>query len=114
MKKLAFFFVFICGFAISSKAQLKKPVTATIATPTVQCGMCKKKIEDYMKREEGVTKVNVNFKQKYATVTYFPDRTNLENVKTAIANVGYDADDIKANEDSYKKLPTCCKKPEDQ
>jgi hypothetical protein len=46
-------------------------------------------------------------------VTYFTDRTNLENIKTAIANAGYDADDVTANEDSYKRLPTKCKKTED-
>ncbi len=114
MKKLFFLIAFVCGFAFVGMSQAKKPVTAKIETPTVQCGMCKKKIEDFMKREQGVTKVLVNVKQKYTTVTFYPDRTNIENVKTGIANAGYDADDVTANEDSYKKLPTCCKKPEDQ
>jgi hypothetical protein len=41
------------------------------------------------------------------------DRTNVENIKTDIANCGYDADDVTAEPDSYKRLPTCCKKPED-
>jgi hypothetical protein len=53
----------------------------------------------------------VDFKQKKTTVTYLTDRTNLENVKTAIANAGYDADDVKAEKDAYEKLPKCCKKP---
>ena len=34
-------------------------------------------------------------------------------LKTAIANAGYDADDIPANPDAYKELPKCCKKTED-
>ncbi len=114
MKKLSFLVVFLCGFVLAGSAQAKKPVTVKIETPTVQCSMCKKKIEDYMKREQGVTKVNVDFKKKETTVTYYADRTNIENIKTGIANAGYDADDVTANEDSYKKLPTCCKKPEDQ
>jgi mercuric ion binding protein len=46
-------------------------------------------------------------------VTYLADRTNPENIKTAIANAGYDADDVKANDDSYKMLPKTCKRPED-
>jgi hypothetical protein len=46
-------------------------------------------------------------------VTYFKDRTNPENIKTAIANIGYDADDVTAEPDAYKKLPKTCKKPED-
>ena len=64
-------------------------------------------------REDGVTKVNVDYKHKKTKVTYNAERTNIENIKTAIANVGYDADDITANEESYQKLPKCCKKPED-
>ena len=99
------------GFSVGANAQQKKPITVTINTPSVQCDMCKNKIEDYLKYEEGVTKVVVNPKQKKTTVTYLTDRTNLENIKTAIANVGYDAEEIKAAKDAYDKLPACCKKP---
>ncbi len=106
--------IFLSGFVLAGLAQAKKPVTVKISTPTVQCSMCKKKIEDYMKRAQGVTKVNVDFRKKETTVSYYADRTNIENIKTSIANVGYDADDVTADEDAYKKLPTCCKKPEDQ
>ncbi len=116
MKKLLMLIVLIGGYAWNANAQLKqkKPVTVKINTPTVQCDQCKKKIETYMKQEEGISKVNVDYKRKITSITYLPERTNIENVKTGIANAGYDADDVKANEDSYKKLPTCCKKPEDQ
>jgi copper chaperone CopZ len=86
---------------------------ATIKTPTVQCEECKKRIENYVSREEGVQKVVVDYKRKTTTVTYVIDRTNLENVKTSIANIGYDADDVTAEPSAYQKLPTCCKKPED-
>src|SRR6516225_11851826 len=80
---------------------------ATIKTPTVQCEDCKKRIESYVSREEGVQKVVVDYKKKITKVTYVVDRTTYENVKTAIANSGYDADDVTANPDSYNKLPTC-------
>jgi copper chaperone CopZ len=95
----------------SNFAQQKKPVTVKIMTPTVQCEMCKDRIEDYLSEEEGILKSVVNFKQKYVTVTYLTDRTNLENIKAAIANTGYDAEDVKAAPDAYNKLPKCCKKP---
>ncbi|MBN8789737.1 MAG: cation transporter [Terrimonas sp.] len=115
MKRIFVLLAFICGITMSVNAQQpKKPVTVKISTPTVQCEQCKKKIENYMKQEEGISKINVDFKRKVTTITYLPERTNIENVKTGIANAGYDADDVKANEDSYKALPTCCKKPEDQ
>lgn len=95
-------------------AQQAKPFTVKINTPSVQCEKCKKRIEDYLKVEEGIIKINVDFKQKKTTVSYLTDRTNLENIKTAIANAGYDAEDVKAALDVYLKLPTCCKKPVDQ
>lgn len=88
-------------------------VTAKISTPTVQCEQCKNRIERYLSREEGVQSSKVDFKKGITTVKFFSDRTNIENVKTAIANAGYDADNVTAEGEAYKKLPTCCKKPED-
>ena len=99
--------------ALYLPAQQKKPVTVKIMTPGIQCEDCKARVEEYLKFEEGITKVVVFPKSRYVNVTYLVDRTNVENIKTAIANVGYDADDVKANEDSYKSLPRTCKKPED-
>jgi periplasmic mercuric ion binding protein len=113
MKKACLLFFLIPVLSISASAQQKKPVTVKIQTPTVVCDECKKRIEEYLKYEEGITKVVVYPKSKYTMVTYLADRTNIENIKTAIANVGYDADDVKANEEAYKNLPKTCKKPED-
>jgi copper chaperone CopZ len=116
MKKLPLFLLAAIGLWSVSNAQVVRKgglETATIKTPTVQCEECKKRIESYVSREEGVQKVVVDYKKKITKVTYVVDRTTYENVKTAIANSGYDADDVTANPDSYNKLPTCCKKPED-
>jgi periplasmic mercuric ion binding protein len=111
MKKGLLLFVLALGISFVSLAQQKKPLTVKIQTPTAQCEECKIRIEEYLKYEEGVTKVVVNPRSKYTMVTYFADRTNIENIKAAIANVGYDADDVTANEDAYKKLPKTCKHP---
>ena len=114
MKRLLFLTVALAGIFTIGFSQAKKGLqTAVIKTPTVQCEMCKKRIEDFVKRDGGVQKVTVDYKKKVVKVTFLTDRTNIENIKAAIANVGYDADDVTANEESYKKLPKCCKKPED-
>ena len=115
MKKLQLLLLSL-GISMLTMAQVVKKggvEIATIKTPTVQCEECKKRIENYVSREEGVQKVVVDYKHKTTKVTYVTDRTNIENVKTAIANIGYDADDVTAEPSAYKKLPTCCKKPED-
>lgn len=102
----------VAGFIFTASAQTKTTGKAEIKTPTIQCDMCKSRIEKYLMRETGVTGVKVNVKKKVTGVTWITDRTNIENIKTAIANLGYDADDVTADETAYKKLPTCCKKPE--
>jgi len=94
-----------------SFAQRNAVQKVVIKTPTVQCEMCKDKIEKYLGREPGVSAVKVDYKKKTTSVTFLTDRNNIEQLKTAIANAGYDADDVTAEESAYNKLPKCCKKP---
>jgi mercuric ion binding protein len=117
MKKIFFLSAILSSLFLISRAQ--QPVrkgsleTATISVPSVQCEQCKDRIEKYISREDGVQQVKVDFKHHTCKVTYIWDRTTIENIKTAIANIGYDAGDVAADPEAYKKLPTCCKKPED-
>lgn len=113
MKRFALSIAVLFSVSLAASAQVKAVQMAKISTPTVQCEMCKTKIETYLKRYDGVQTVNVNVKKKETIVKYITDRINDEEIKTAIANAGYDAGDVTANPDSYKRLPKCCKKPED-
>ncbi len=113
MKKLLFSLLAGTLFSLGASAQIKAVQTVKISTPTIQCDMCKKKIEIYLKRYDGIGLVTVNVKKRETTVKFISDRINIEDIKAAIANAGYDANEVTANEDSYKKLPKCCKKPED-
>ncbi len=111
--KQVFSLIVAIAFASIAGAQQKTVVTAKIKTPNALCEVCKTRIETYVKRIDGIMLVNVNYRKGETTVKYLTDRTNIEEIKTAIANMGYDADDIPANEDSYKRLPITCKKSED-
>jgi len=112
MKHLQLTILGIFGFCMVSFAQQKATAKAVIKTPTVQCEMCKDKIEKYLWKQNGISLVKVDYKKKTTTVTWLTDRTNIEEIKAAIANAGYDADDVTAEEDAYKRLPKCCKKPD--
>ncbi len=114
MKHLQLTVFAIIAFVFTSFAQQKVADKAIIKTPTVQCETCKEKIENYLIHEYGVTSVKVDIKKKTTTVVWLTDRTNIEIIKTAIANIGYDADDVTADETAYKRLPKCCKKPEEK
>ena len=111
--------------SMAATAQTKALESVKISTPGVQCEMCKNRIEQYLKRIDGVTYVNVAVRKKETAVKFLTDRTNIEMIKTSIANAGYDVVrgktdpaaapqiEIAANPDSYQLLPKCCKKPED-
>ena len=101
------------ALATAASAQKKAIKVDTISTPTIQCDMCKDRIEEHLKRIDGVTAVNVAVKKKKVYVKYLVDRTNVEMIKASIANAGYEAGEIAANPDYYKMLPKCCKKLED-
>ena len=111
MKKLFISLFSLLMVTLSATAQVKPIQTIKVSTPSIQCDMCKNKIETYLKRYDGVNMVTVNVKKKETTVKYLTDRINEEEIKAAIANAGYDAKEVLANPDSYKKLPMCCKKP---
>lgn len=113
MKHLQLTIIALFGLVLTSFAQQKVNDKAVIKTPTVQCDECKERIEKYLGHQEGITSVKVDVKKKTTTVGWITDRTNIEIIKAAIANAGYDADDVAADETAYKRLPKCCKKAEE-
>ena len=112
MKKLFIFLFSLLAF-VSVNAQIKPVVIQTIKVPQALCQLCKDRIEYQLKRYDGVVEILVNFRKGEARVKFLTDRTDIEQIKTAISNCGYDADDVLANPDAYKRLPKSCKKPED-
>ena len=104
----------IVALAQAGYSQQVKPVRVdTIKTPNALCDPCKVKIENYIKQFDGVLEINVIVRKGITRVKYLVDRVNIEEIKTGIANCGFDADEIPASPDFYKLLPACCKKPED-
>jgi periplasmic mercuric ion binding protein len=110
MKKNLLVAIASAGLAITGFSQTKPVLTAIIKTPNALCELCKNRIETYLKRYDGVLEITVNYRKGETKVKYVTDRINIEEIKTAIANDGYDADDVPANEDSYNRLPKTCKK----
>jgi copper chaperone CopZ len=110
MKKILLAAITVSAFTLGANAQVKPVLLQTIKTPTAQCEQCKIRIENYLKRHDGVAEATVNYRKGETRVKYLTDRINIEEIKTAIANCGYDADDIPATEDAYNRLPLSCKK----
>lgn len=96
------------GYAQSSKKTQEIKITTS-----AQCGQCKTRIETALAYEKGVVKSKLDVDSKILTVIYKPEKTTPDKIRKAVAAVGYDADEIPADEQAYKNLPPCCKKSDD-
>jgi periplasmic mercuric ion binding protein len=113
MKRFFLAALLLGSFATNAQKPVKAVLTANIKTPNALCEQCKIRIETYLKRYDGILEITVNYRKGETKVKYVTDRTDIEQIKTAIANCGYDADDVPASEDFYNRLPKTCKKFED-
>ena len=96
-------------FGLNAQAQDKKTETVKIKTSAV-CDMCKATIEKGMAYEKGVKKVNLDVPTQMLTLEYRTDKTNVETLRQAVTQLGYDADAVPANAKAYNRLDDCCKK----
>ena len=80
-----------------------------INTPTIQCGMCQKIIEVGLAKVDGVSNPRVDLKTKKTILLHDPEKTNKKSIEKIVSELGYQANNLKANPDSYAELPACCK-----
>jgi len=107
---------FVCAIALITFMSVgmeaiakNKGATVSIKTSAV-CESCKKRIEKAVLAVEGVEKASLNLGNKEIKVKYDPAKTSPEKIRSAVSGTGYDADDVKKNEQAYTKLPHCCQK----
>jgi len=119
MKRIVFLAFIACFFVVKVNAQAPKAQWVTIKSPNLRCYDCKVLLEQYLKRvnasqmEMGMIQWRINLMQGEIKVQLWPDRTKPNFIKTSMVNAGFDADEMKAEPDSYKLLPPICKRKED-
>ena len=110
MRKV-FFLIAIMGLvSLIAFATLNEPPQKVKIKTSAICEMCKERIEKQLAFTKGVQESNLDLKDKVVTVTYNAKKTNIDKIKQAINDAGYDADETPSNPKSYDKLPSCCKK----
>ena len=114
MKKFLFLIALFVGGIQIAKADSK---VATInIKASIYCDHCKKcescgkRLENAVFSEKGIKRVDISQDTKMITVIYNPAKTSPDNIRQAIAKVGFDADDVKGDPKAYDKLDDCCKK----
>lgn len=76
-------------------------------TVTGVCGMCQKRIEKAA-LIPGVMSATWNQELQQLKVIYKPKKVTLKDIRSAVAGVGHDTDEIKASNEAYAQLPVCC------
>lgn len=72
------------------------------------CEMCKKRIEKAALAVKGVRSADWSTENRNLQLYLNPKKADLKKVEEAIAKAGHDTQNIKASEESYKSLHSCC------
>jgi copper chaperone CopZ len=76
---------------------------------TGNCGMCEARIEKAATSLDGVSEATWDKETKMLEVSLYAEKTNRKKIHKAIADVGHDTKMVKAVDETYDKLPACCK-----
>jgi len=101
---------------VKSSTDLSKVLIETsgkkdIRTDTIHvdgnCNMCKKRIENAA-LIRGVKKATWNKYSDKLVVIYDANKVSTKEIEKAVAEVGHDTPNYKADDKVYSKLPPCC------
>lgn len=108
MKKIMFVLLLsIIGF--SSQAQEKKSKNAKKDIEVRgNCEMCKKRIEKTAYSVPGVKSAEWHQDDQTLHLIINEQKTDALKIQKAIAKVGHDTKEVKATDEDYAKLHTCC------
>lgn len=113
MKYLLSAFLLFAGLSFAQAQTEAQPVDTAdgdlMVSSSIVCMMCKNTIEKGMAYEKGVKTVRVDVDANEIFVKYNPKKTTETEVKQAINNLGYVADDMKPSKEAYDNLHGCCK-----
>lgn len=108
MKKIGLLLVisiFMGACAVFHKVEKE---TVKIST-NAECGMCKERIEGELNFVKGIIFAELDVASKALTVKYKSNQITIDEIRQKIAEIGYNADAVKADVDAQGNLPDCCK-----
>lgn len=94
-------FMFFGALAIGQTEEVKIKTSS-------ECGSCKKRIEGKLNYTKGIQFAELDVPTKELTVKFSSKKITLDEIKHILSELGYDADEVKANPESVKALPACC------
>ena len=95
--------------ALSTQAQDKKSKNAKLEFEVNgNCEQCKKRIEKAAFSVAGVKSADWHIDDHMLHLIINEEKCSVTDVKNAVAKVGHDTDDVKATDEVYEKLHSCC------
>jgi cation transport ATPase len=73
------------------------------------CEQCKARIEKAAFSVKGVKSAEWNIGDHMLHLIINEEKASLLDVEKAVAKVGHDTPDVRANDDDYQRLHSCCK-----
>lgn len=104
---MKYLYFILISLAISTAATAQAKTTETFKVYG-NCGMCKKTIEAAALDTKGVKSATWDMDEDMITVVFDPAKTDVDKIKSAIAESGYDTDTHRAPDKAYYKLHGCC------
>lgn len=108
MKVLACAVVLFIGFVVLSCRQ-QDIRTTTIKCPQVRNASCARVVTVALARTDGVVAESIKVGDGTVTVTYDSMKVAIKNLDFAMAEAGFDADDIPADQKAREALPADCR-----
>lgn len=103
------FMLFSLG-ANAQKTTQKAVIQTAIACDHCKvCASCGGLLEKKLLKTTGIQMLTLDEKAMTITVIYNRKKTSLDAIRTAISELGYDADEVKASATGYAALDGCCK-----
>ena len=99
--------IMILSFSLCVYAQ-NKNARASMEVDGV-CGMCKERIEKAAIRTKGVKSAVWNVDTHELKLIYDERKTSLKVIAQNLADVGHDTKEIKATDEAYNLVHTCCR-----
>ncbi len=94
-------------FTELDKTSAKKDIRSDTIHVDGNCNMCKDRIENAA-LIKGVKKATWNKHKDQLVVIYDASKTSISEIEKAVAKVGHDTPNFKADDKVYNNLPKCC------
>lgn len=99
--------VLIVSFTVQAQEKKNKNAKYNIEV-NGNCDQCKKRIEKAAYSVAGVKSADWHIDDHTLHLILNEEKTSSLDVKKAIAKVGHDTDEVKATDEVYKNLHSCC------